>query len=47
MLTGLADAIVSGNRLRSASKGAAAGSGFGATGTYRTKRDDQTGQNWY
>jgi hypothetical protein len=45
MLTGLADAIVSENRLRSASKGVAAGSGFGS-GAYRPKRDDQTGQQW-
>jgi len=47
MLTGLADAIVSGNRLRSASKGVATSSGFGTSGTYRPKRDDQTGQQWY
>jgi hypothetical protein len=46
MLTGLADATVFENRLRSASKGAAAGSGF-TPGTYRPKRDDQTGQQWY
>jgi hypothetical protein len=46
MLTGFADAIVSGNRLRSASKGVAAErSGFGS-GAYRPKRDGQTGQQW-
>ena len=45
MLTGLADAIVSENRLRSASKGVAAGSGFGS-GAYRPKRDDLSGQGW-
>lgn len=39
MLTGLADAVVSENRLRSASKGVAAGSGFGS-GAYRPKRDE-------
>jgi len=42
----MADAIVSENRLRSASKGAATGTGY-TSGTYRTKREDQTGQQYY
>lgn len=44
MLTGLADAIVSANRLRSAAKGA----GYsGASGNYPTTREDQPGKQWY
>jgi hypothetical protein len=43
----MADAIVSENRLRSASKGAATGTGY-ANGSYRgVKREDQPGQQWY
>ena len=43
MLTGLADAIVSANRLRSAAKGGNPTSG----NNYSSKRDDQSGQQWY
>lgn len=46
----LTNTIVFGVRLRSASKGAAAGTGFsgpGAAGGHRAKRDDGTGAQWY
>jgi hypothetical protein len=41
----MADAIVSENRLRSASRGAATGPGY-ASGSYRPKREEQNGQQW-
>lgn len=43
----MADATVSENRLRSASKGVVTSTGLGTAGTYRVKRDEPSTQQWY